>query len=247
MPHAPPPSANNRLLDLLPPMVRRRLLAASKPVELKIGEVLREPGQRIRYVYFPTASSISLLSPSNAGATLEVAVIGPEGVLGVSVALGINIASQRALVNTAGTALRIPAADFCREFERSAALQRLLNRYIYVVMAQMSQTAMCTTFHDVAARLARWLLVTGDRAHSDTFRVTQESISAMLGVRREGVNRAALVLRQRQLIRYIRGRLTILNRRGLQAAACSCYSAARSAHLLQYPGVSGRKARSRSA
>jgi CRP-like cAMP-binding protein len=236
-------AANNRLLDLLPSKTRQGLLAAGRPVELEFGDVLREPGQRIRHVYFPTGSSISLLSPSDAGATLEVAVIGNEGVLGVSVAFGINVSSQRALVNARGTAWQIAAGPFCRQFERSPALQRLLNRYIYVVMAQMSQTAMCASFHDVAARLARWLLIAGDRSHSETFRVTQASISAILGVRREGVNRAASLLQQRKLIRYVRGRLTIVNRRALQAAACSCYSAARDAHLLQYPGVSGRTPR----
>jgi CRP-like cAMP-binding protein len=238
---APPPAANNRLLELLPSKDRQRLLAASRHVELKFGDVLREPGQRIRYVYFPTGSSISLLAPSDGDETLEVAIIGDEGVLGVSVAFGISVGSQRALVNVGGTAWRIAAAPFCREFERSAALRLILSRYTYVVMSQISHTAVCANFHEVAARLARWLLVTGDRARSDTFHITQELISAMLGVRREGVNRAASLLQERKLIRYARGRLTILDRHALQAAACGCYSAARSAYLLQYPGISRPK------
>jgi CRP-like cAMP-binding protein len=217
------------------------LLAAAAHVELKFGDVLREPGQRFRHVYFPTSCSISLLAPSDAGATLEVAVIGDEGVLGVSVAFGVNIGSQRALVNVGGSAWRIAAAAFCREFHRSPGLQRILNRYTYVVMSQMSHTAVCASFHEVAARLACWLLVTGDRAHSDTFLITQELISTMLGVRREGVNRAASLLQERKLIRYARGRLTILDRRALQATACGCYPAARSAYRLQYPGISRRK------
>ena len=227
----------NRLLELLPRQERERLLDACESVELKSADVLREPGHRIRHVYFPTGSSISLIAPTSAGTSLEVAVIGDEGALGVSVAFGISMGSQRALVNGAGTALRIAARPFCREFDHNPRLRRLLSRYLYVVMAQLSQTAVCTNFHDVTARFARWLLVTGDRARSDQFYVTQELVSAMLGVRREGVNHAATSLRQRKLIRYTRGHLTILDRRGLQAAACECYFAARNAHLLRYRGV----------
>ncbi len=231
------PVAKNRLLELLPRRDRERVLAACEPVELKSAEVLREPGQRIRHVYFPAGSSISLIASTAADESLEVAVIGDEGVLGVSVAFGINMGSQRALVNGAGTAWRIAAPTFCREFERNPQLRRLLNRYVYVVMAQLSQTAVCTNFHDVTARLARWLLVTGDRARSNQFYITQELISAMLGVRRQGVNHSASLLRQRKLIRYTRGHVTILDRRGLQAAACECYLAARNAYLLRYPGI----------
>ena len=231
------PVAKNRLLEFLPRQNRERVLAACESVELKSAEVLREPWRRIRHVYFPISSSISLIAPTSAGTSLEVAVIGDEGVLGVSVAFGISMGSQRALVNGAGTDWRIAAQPFCREFERNPRLRLLLSRYIYVVMAQLSQTAVCANFHDVTARLARWLLVTGDRAHSDRFYITQELISAMLGVRREGVNHAASLLRQRKLIRYTRGHLTILDRRGLQAAACECYLAARNAYLLRYPGV----------
>jgi CRP-like cAMP-binding protein len=232
-----PQAAKNRLLELLPRRDRTRLLAACQLIELKSGEVLREPGQRIRHVYFPAGSAVSLLAPTAAGNTLEVAVIGDEGVLGISVAFGINIGSQRALVNRAGPAWRIPAPVFCREFERSARLRRLLSRYIYVVMAQLAQTAVCSSFHDVTARLARWLLVTGDRAQSEKLHVTQEVISAMLGVRREGVNQAAASLRERRLISYTRGQLTIVDRCGLQAAACACYLHATNARLLRYPGI----------
>jgi CRP-like cAMP-binding protein len=238
------PAAKNRLLELLPRQDRQRLLAACQPIELKSAEVLREPGQRIRHVYFPAGSAVSLLAPTAAGNTLEVAVIGDEGVLGISVAFGINIGSQRALVNRAGPAWRMPAPVFCREFERSARLRRLLSRYIYVVMAQLAQTAVCSSFHDVTARLARWLLVTGDRARSEKLHVTQEMISAMLGVRREGVNHAAASLRERRLISYSRGQLTILDRCGLQAAACACYLHATNARLLRYPGITRHSSRS---
>jgi CRP-like cAMP-binding protein len=237
LPQSSPQAAKNRLLELLPGRDRNRLLAACEPVELKPAEVLREPGQRIRHVYFPAGSSISLLAPAAAGATLEVAVIGDEGVLGISVAFGINIGSQRALVVDAGPAWRIAAPAFCREFERSARLRRLLSRYVYVVMAQMSQSAVCSNFHSVPARLASRLLVAGDRAQSERFHITQKAISAMLGVRREGVNQAASLLRERKLISYTRGHLTILDRCGLQAAACECYLTASNARLLRYEGI----------
>jgi CRP-like cAMP-binding protein len=237
---ASPSAAKNRLLELLPRQVRRRLLEECEQVDVAFGEVLREPGQRIDHVYFPTGGTFSLVAPVDAGVGLEVAVIGDEGVLGVSVAFGIDVGSHRTLVNRAGTAWRIAAAPFCREFERSPRLRRLLNRYIYVVMAQLSQAAVCAHFHDVAARLSRWLLLTGDRAHSDQFHITQEWISTMLGVRREGVTRAAAVLQERKLIRYTRGHLTILDRRGLQGAACGCYLPARNAYLLNYPGISSQ-------
>lgn len=236
-PETSPQAAKNRLLELLPRQDRKRLLAACQLVELKSAEALREAGQRIRHVYFPAGSSVSLLAPTAAGNTLEVAVIGDEGVLGISVAFGINIGSQRAVVNRAGPAWRIAAPLFCREFERSPRLRRLMSRYLYVVMAQLAQTAVCSNFHDVTARLARWLLVTGDRAESEKLCITQEVISAMLGVRREGVNHAASSLRERKLISYTRGRLTILDRCGLQAAACACYVQATNARLLQYPGI----------
>ncbi|HME39167.1 MAG TPA: Crp/Fnr family transcriptional regulator [Steroidobacteraceae bacterium] len=234
------PATKNRLLELLPRADRQRLLAECEQVELRFGDVLREPEWPIRHVYFPTSCCISLVAPIDSGGSLEVAVIGEEGALGISVAFGIHTGAQRALVKAGGTAWRIAAAPFCREFKRSPRLRRLLSRYLYVVMAQLSQTAVCTNFHDVAARLSRWLLMTGDRAQSDRFHITQEYMSAMLGVRREGVNRAATLLQKRKLIRYVRGNLTILDRRALQSAACGCYSAARSAYLLQYPGVTRR-------
>jgi CRP-like cAMP-binding protein len=227
----------SRLLDLLPRGDRDHLLAACTQVELKFAEVIREPGARIRHVYFPITCSLSLIAPMDAGAGLEIAVIGNEGALGISVACGIHIGSQRTLVTGGGSAWRVSAAAFCSEFERSPAVQRLMTRYIYVVMAQVSQTAVCTNFHDLRARLARWLLVMGDRSRSEEFDTTQQLISSMLGVRREGITLAASALQKRKLIRYTRGRLTILNRDGLRAAACACYSAAKKAYLLDYPGT----------
>ena len=220
----------NRLLEALPRKDRERLLESCEHVELKLSDVLLEPKQRIRYVFFPTGSIISLITPIDANARLEVGLVGYEGVLGTSLVLGVNVARQRALVQGSGTALRIKAAPFCRELERSLPLRRGLNRYLYVTLCQVALTAACTHFHVVEARLARWLLMTCDRAHSDQFYITQEFMSYMLGVRRAGVTAAAGLLRERKLIRYSRGQITILNRRGLQGAACTCYAAARDAY-----------------
>ena len=150
--------------------------------------------------------------------------MGDEGMIGLSLLLGVNIAPQRAVVRGSGSAWRISAAPFCREVEHSAALRRRLNGYLYVMLRQLAQTVVCTHFHGMESRLARWLLMTGERAHSDEFYITQEFISSMLGVRRAGVNRAAGALQDRKLIRYCRGHLTIVDRRALQAAACTCYA-----------------------
>jgi CRP-like cAMP-binding protein len=217
----------NRLLEALPRQDREQLLAQCERVELRSANVLCESEERIRYVFFPTGSIISLITCVNANASLEVGLVGDEGMLGTSLLLGVNVSPQRALVQGAGTAWRIRAAPFRRELERSVPLRRELGRYLYVVQRQLARTAVCTHFHGVDARLARWLLTTGDRVHSDQFYITQGFISSMLGVRRAGVNRAAGLLQDRELIRYSRGHLSILDRRGLQAAACECYAAAK--------------------
>lgn len=215
--------STNHLLELLPISISRLVKADCQQVELTFNEILLETGTIIRHVYFPTDSFISLVTTLNDGNRLEVGIIGNEGMLGIPLALGMNISSQHALVQGAGTALRIPAAAFNRHVRNSNALRIGLNRYVYVLMQQLALTAACTHYHVVEERLARWLLMTRDRAHSDHFYLTHQFLSYMLGVRRVGITEAAISLHERGLISYGRGQITILDVPGLELATCGCY------------------------
>ena len=218
---APP----NRLLASLPRRECGRLLAACDAVELEIGAVLFEPDERIRDVYFPTDSFVSLLIPVDGKNHLEVCMVGNEGMVGVPLVLGVDRSELRALVQGAGPAWQMSARTFARELGASATLHTAMHRDLQVKMAQFAQAAACTRFHIIEQRLARWLLMTQDRAHDSQFHVTHEVLAHMLGVRRVGVTRAATAFQQRKLIRYQRGEIAILNRAAMEAASCGCYHA----------------------
>jgi CRP-like cAMP-binding protein len=220
----------NSLLAALPRRIYRRLLAGLEPVELNFGDVLYEPGQTIRHVYFPGTSLVSLLTLADGHLALEVGLIGREGMVGIPVVLGHPVSPVRALVQGAGSALRMASPRLRTELRLSGRLLQELHRYTHSLMAQISQTAACNRFHVVEQRLARWLLMTHDRVKSDRFLMTHEFLGHMLGVRRVGVTKAAQVLQERKLIRYSRGNITVLDRPGLAAAACQCYEVVRDMH-----------------
>ena len=214
----------NRLLATLTTKEYKRLLPKLKTVSLVLGEVLYEPGAVIKYVYFPNDSIISLISELSENSLLEVGMVGNEGMAGLAVFMGVNSSSTRALVQGAGTAMRMSSAAVRTEASQIGNFHHLLHRYSHSLLTQVSQSSACNRFHFVDARLARWLLMTKDRLGAEEFPLTQEFLSTMLGVRREGVSKAAGALQAAKLIRYSRGMITILNRRGLEAKSCQCYA-----------------------
>ncbi|HMJ27338.1 MAG TPA: Crp/Fnr family transcriptional regulator [Xanthobacteraceae bacterium] len=213
----------NRVLAGLPRLDFRKLLRVLEPVDLPFGQVLYESQARIRHVYFPNDCFVSMLTGVDGDRSAEVGLIGSEGMIGLPVALGIAVSPFRAVVQGGGVAMRMRIADFRREFSQSAALKRELFVFAHLLMIQIAQTAACNRFHAVSQRMARWMLMTSDRVNSDEFRITQEFLALMLGVRRVSVSMAASGLRERKLIGYRRGTFTILNHRGLVAATCECY------------------------
>jgi CRP-like cAMP-binding protein len=215
--------AGNRLLAALPPKDHLRFIAGCEEVALVLSDVLYEPGDRIRHVHFPKTGFISLVVPIDGSTRLEVGLVGNEGMAGTPLVLGVATSPLQAFVQGAGSSLRMAATPFRHELARSPALRRLLDRYLFVRMTQLAQSAGCTRFHLVEGRLARWLLMTQDRAHSSTFHVTHEFLALMLGVRRAGVTRAATALQKLGLIAYSRGDVVVLDRPGLKAASCACY------------------------
>jgi len=213
----------NRLLAALPTKEYKRLLPELEPVILEFGEILYEPGDTVRHVYFPNDSIISLLSTVAKRSTLEVGIVGSDGMAGISVFMGVDTSRTRALVQGQGTAARMRSATLRKESRQPGMLPRLLQRYSHSLLTQISQSAACNRFHTVDARLARWLLMTHDRARSDEFRITQQFLSDMVGVRREGINKAVGALLRSKLISSSRSSIRILNRRGLESVSCVCY------------------------
>jgi CRP-like cAMP-binding protein len=217
------PSIDNRLIAALPAKDKKRLLARCEKAELVLGKTLCERGVRMAHVYFPTQAFISLIAEVKDHPGLEVGMIGAEGVLGAEQVLGLLEAPLKALVQGSGACWRLSSEAFRDELTLSPALHTQMNRYLSMRMAQLATSSACLRFHLIAPRLARWLLMSQDRAHSDNFRVTHEILAFMLGVRRVGITSAAMGLQRAGLIEYHRGALSVLNRSGLEAAACSCY------------------------
>ncbi|WP_404471346.1 Crp/Fnr family transcriptional regulator [Vreelandella venusta] len=213
----------NQLLATLPERERSACLAACDTVELAFGEVLFQSGDTVSHVYFPIDSFISLIATIDADSQLEVAMVGREGMLGTSLVLGVDEVPLLALVQGAGTALRIDATRFQQLLAESPVLYQRLKSYLYVVMYQFAKSAACDHFHRIEPRLARWLLMTQDRAGSDQLQLTHDFLAMMLGVRRAGITIAAIALQSRGLIRYHRGEITVLDRPGLIEASCECY------------------------
>ncbi len=217
--------AENRLLASLSRKVRQHLLSGCEQVELPLGNMLCEPGDTISDVYFPTESFISLVTSVDSKSSMEVALVGSEGMYGIPLMLGVDVSLLYAVVQGSGPAWRMSAKRFRSELEYSVVLHRNLRRYVYVLMSQLAQTAACNRFHLVEQRLARWLLMMSDRAHSKEFHITHEFLARMLGVRRVGVTKAACALQKNKLISYSRGYVKIRDTAGLEATSCGCYRA----------------------
>ena len=213
----------NHLLDALPGADYERLEAHLELIPMRLGDVLYEPGVKLQHVYFPTTSIVSLLYVLEDGASAEIAIVGNEGILGISLFMGGDTTPSRAVVQSAGHGYRLKAERLKNEFDRFGPTMHLLLRYTQALITQMAQTAVCNRHHSVDQQLCRWLLLSLDRIASNELSMTQELIANMLGVRREGVTEAAGKLQDVGLIRYRRGRITVLDRAGLEARACECY------------------------
>ncbi|MDI1302045.1 MAG: Crp/Fnr family transcriptional regulator [bacterium] len=227
----------NRLIGNLPRKERDRTLVCCEQVELVFGDILSKPGQPIQHVYFPLTSFISQIATVGEHSSLETGLIGNEGVLGATLVLGVNSALLLARVQGPGMALRMTAGEFLNVSHDNPVLLHAFKRYLYVQMAQLSQTAVCTHFHMIESRLARWLLMAHDRAHADHFHLTHEFLASMLGVRRSAITIAAGALQKRKIISYSRGGITVLDRHDLEAASCECYQLGRSTYARIFSGA----------
>ncbi len=222
----PNPDANH-ILRALPPMERERLFPHLELVAMPLGKVLYESGAALRHIYFPTDSIVSLLYVMRDGASAEIAVVGREGAVGVSLFMGGETTPSRALVQSAGQAYRLSRTRLKQEFNRHGSLFHVLLRYTQALLTQMAQTAVCNRHHSVDQQLCRWLLLSLDRVNSSRLSMTQELIANMLGVRREGVTEAAGKLQKLGVIRYARGKITVLDRPHLECLSCECYQVVR--------------------
>ncbi len=220
----PPSPTQNHLLAALPAAEFERLSPHLEPIPMPLGEVLYESGAQLHHVYFPTTAIVSLLYVLEDGASAEIAVVGNEGILGISLFMGGDTTPSRAVVQSAGHGYRLKAERLKQEFNRAGPVLRLLLRYTQALITQMTQTAVCNRHHSIEQQLCRWLLLSLDRLSSDSLTMTQELIANMLGVRREGVTEAAGKLQRAGLIRYSRGRIEVLDRPGLEKAVCECYA-----------------------
>ena len=216
-----------RLLAVLPKPECDRWLPLLEPVDLRLGQVLHESGVTLDHVYFPTSAIVSLLSVMANGASAEIAVVGDDGIVGVSLFMGGESTPSRAVVQSAGRAFRLKAQQLMDEFNRNGPVLHLLLRYTQALITQMAQTAVCNRHHSVDQQLCRWLLLSLDRLEGCELLMTQELIANMLGVRREGVTEAATKLQLAGLIRYSRGHITVLDRDGLEQRTCECYAVVR--------------------
>jgi len=217
----------NRLLAALPDAEWQRWLPKLEAVPLPLGSVLYESGGTLSHVYFPTTAIVSLLYVMESGASAEIAVVGNEGLVGISLFMGGDSTPSRAVVQSAGQGYRLAAAAMQQEFDRAGAAMHLLLRYTQALITQMAQTAVCNRHHSLDQQLCRWLLLSLDRLQGNELKMTQELIANMLGVRREGVTEGATRLQQAGLIRYARGHITVLDRAGLEARTCECYAVVR--------------------
>lgn len=227
----------NHLLAVLPGGEKGRIFPHLEFIELPLGKVLYESGGHMSNVYFPSTAIISLLSVMDNGASAEIAIVGNDGIVGIALFLGGETMSSRAVVQSAGYAFRLNSQLLQQEFNRAGAFQHLLLRYTMAFLAQMAQTAVCNRHHTIDQQLCRWLLLSLDRLPSNELTMTQELIASMLGVRREGVTEAAGKLHSAGLIDYNRGRITVLDRPGLEARVCECYGVVRNEFARLLPNV----------
>lgn len=230
-----PNPRDNQLLKVLGTDDYRKLSPHLELQRLDLGKVLYESGGSLMHVYFPVSSIVSLLHIMDNGSSAEIAVVGNEGIIGIALFMGGKTMPNRAVVQSAGYAYRIRGDILTQEFDRSGALQHLLLRYTLALFAQMAQTAVCNRHHSIDQQLCRWLLLSLDRLQGNELLMTQELIANMLGVRREGVTEAAGKLQEAGLIQYNRGKITILDRQGLEARVCECYEVVRKEALRLLP------------